>query len=265
MCSVKQPTYTMASNDVIFRVHYGGRFDWQHRCTYVGGNIGLYDEAYDLDRLSFFEIERIVKIFEYHASDLVYYSEAGKELEDGLVLLTSDEDVIKMADVFLGHNLVVLYTVDFSNFADELVPNVGEVEEGEDSGVEESRMTVVNDPYWRALMSDDENDAWDGPDEPADSDSDFDEEGGDSGEEEGVDGDECGDEGGHEEATQQDTIHVGGLGDPSSLLDDEEEGEVPSNLARSDVLVSPPKSDEEFEATNGFGVLLGFLSLKMWI
>jgi hypothetical protein len=86
MCSVKQSTYTMASNDVIFRVHYGGRFDRRHRCTYVGGNIGLYDEAYDLDRLSFFEIERVVKKFGYHSGDLVYYCDAGKELEDGLVL-----------------------------------------------------------------------------------------------------------------------------------------------------------------------------------
>jgi hypothetical protein len=54
MCSVKQPVYTMTSNDVIFRVHYGGRFDRRHRCTKVGGNIGLYEEPYDLDCPSFF-------------------------------------------------------------------------------------------------------------------------------------------------------------------------------------------------------------------
>jgi hypothetical protein len=77
MCSVKRS----ASNDVIFRVHYGVRFDRQHRCTYVDGNIGLYEEPYDLDRLSFFEIERVK--FGYHSGDLVYYCEAGKELEDG--------------------------------------------------------------------------------------------------------------------------------------------------------------------------------------
>jgi hypothetical protein len=262
MCSVKQPAYTMASNDVIFRVHYGGRFDRRHRCTYVGGNIGLYEEPYDLDRLSFFEIETVIKKFGYHPGDLVYYCEAGKELEDGLVLLTSNEDVVKMADVFLGHKLVVLYIVAFSKSANELVTNVSEVEEGEDDGVEERRMNDVNDPYWRALMSDDENDAWDVPDESEDSDSYFDEEGdseegGDSGEEEGGDG-------GHEEAAQQDRTHVGGLGDPSKLLDDEEEDEVSSNLARSDVLVSPPKSDEELRRLVGFGMLLRFLNSKMW-
>jgi len=68
------------------------------------------------------------------------------------------------------------------------------------------------------------------PDESEDSDSFFDEEGdseegGDSSEEEGGDGEECGDEGGHEEAAQQDTTHVGGLGDLSRWLDDEEEDE----------------------------------------
>jgi hypothetical protein len=128
---------------------------------------------------------------------------------------------------------------------------VSEVEEGEDSGVEERRMKVVNDPYWRALMSDDENDAWDVPNESEDSDSYFVKEGGDSGAEEGGDGEECGDDGGYEEAARQDTTHVGGLGNPSRLLDDEEEDEVSSDLARSDVLVSLPKSDEEFEATSG--------------
>lgn len=198
----------------------------------------MYEEPYDLDRLSFFEIERVVTKFGYHTGDLVYYCEAGKELEDELVLLTTDEDVVKMADVFLGHKLVMLYTVAFSNYADELVPNENEVEEGEDSGVEKMRMKVVNDPYWRALMSsffDEEGDS---------------KEGGDSSEEEGGDGEECGDEGGHEEAYQQDTTHISGLGDPSRLLDDEEEDQVSFNSPRSDVLVSPPKSDEEFEATS---------------
>jgi hypothetical protein len=61
MCSVKQSAYTMANNDVIFRVHYGGRFDRRYKCTDVGGNIGLYEESYDLDCLSFIEIEIVVK------------------------------------------------------------------------------------------------------------------------------------------------------------------------------------------------------------
>jgi hypothetical protein len=101
----------MENKDVIFRFHYRGRFDRRYKCTYVGGNIGLYEDTYDLDCLSFIEIETIVTKFGYQPGDLVYYREPGKELNDELVLLTSDEDVVKMADVFLGHKLVVLYTV----------------------------------------------------------------------------------------------------------------------------------------------------------
>jgi hypothetical protein len=148
MCSVKQSAYTMANNEVIFRVHYGGRFDRRYRCTYVGGNVGLYEESYDLDRLSFIEIETVVKKFGYQPGDLVYYHEPYKELDDGLVLLTSDEDVVKMADAFLGEKLVMLYTVSFANVGDEVVcPNVGEGEEGENSGNEEMTRKVLNDPY----------------------------------------------------------------------------------------------------------------------
>jgi hypothetical protein len=46
MCRVQQSTSIMGSDNVIFRVHFGGRFDRLYKCTYVGGDIGLFDEAY---------------------------------------------------------------------------------------------------------------------------------------------------------------------------------------------------------------------------
>jgi hypothetical protein len=84
----------------------------------------LYEETYDLDYLSFLEVETVVKKFGYQPSDLIYYHEPSKELDDGLILITFDENVIKMAEVFLGHKLVVLYTVSFTNTVDEVGPNV---------------------------------------------------------------------------------------------------------------------------------------------
>lgn len=107
----------------------------------------MYEETYDLDYLSFLEVETVVKKFGYQPSDLIYYHEPSKELDDGLILITFDENVIKMAEVFLGHKLVVLYTVSFANTVDEVGPNVGEVLEDEDSNDEERRMKVINDPY----------------------------------------------------------------------------------------------------------------------
>jgi hypothetical protein len=92
--------------------------------------------------LSFIEIETIVKKLGYRPGDLVYYREPYKKLDDGLVLLTSNEDVVKMADAFLGEKLVMLYTVSLANVGDEVVcPNVGE-----NSGEERMRK-VLNDPY----------------------------------------------------------------------------------------------------------------------
>jgi len=83
-----------------------------------------------------------------------------------LVLLTFDENVVKMVDAFLGKKLVMLCTVSFANVGDEVVcPNVGEGEEGENSGDEERMRKVLNDLYWKAGMSDDD-DAWDTVDEP---------------------------------------------------------------------------------------------------
>jgi len=181
-----------------------------------------------------------------------------------LVLLTSDEDVGKMAYAFLGEKLVMLYMVSFANVGDEVVcPNVSE---GENSGDEEMTRRVLNDLYWKAVMSDDD-DACDTIDEPIAGTStrggetstfgddwhdfiEFDEEA--VGENDGDSGDE---EGAHREAAQPETTHVGGSSGPATsaaqLLDDDEEDEVSSKLARSDILVTPPKSDEEYEAISG--------------
>jgi len=58
-----------------------------------------------------------------------------------------------------------------------------------------------------------------------------------------------------EEAAQLETTHVGGSSGSATsaprFLDDNEEDEVSSKLAGSDILVTPPKSDEEYEAISG--------------
>jgi hypothetical protein len=216
----------------------------------------LYEESYDLDCLFFFEIEIVVRKFGYQPGDLIYYREPDRDLDDGLVLLTSDADVIRMAEVHLGHKLVLLYTVSFTNAGDEVGSDVGEGDEVEDSGDEERRMKVINAPYCRSLMSDDD-DAWDGANELEAGTSnrdvdfllDFDED--DGGESDVV---SCHDEGGNEKAAQPETTYVGGSNGPATLdgqlLDDVKKDEVSSNLARSDILITPPKSDEEYKAAS---------------
>jgi len=82
----------------------------------------------------------VARKFGYQPGDLIYYQEPNRDLDDGLVLLTSDADVIRMAKVHLGHKLVLLYTVSFAIDGEEVGSDVGE-------GDEERRMEVINDPY----------------------------------------------------------------------------------------------------------------------
>jgi hypothetical protein len=68
------------------------------------------------------------------------------------------------------------------------------------------------------------------------------------------DGDSGDEDGAHEEVAQPETTHVGISSGPATsaaqLLDDDEKDEVSFKLARSDILVTSPKSDEEYEAIN---------------
>jgi hypothetical protein len=162
---IQQYVYTMGSANVIFMVHFGGRFDRPYKCTYVGGKIGLFDEPFDLDCLLFIEIETIVKKFRYQPGDLIYYCQPDKYLGDGLVLITSNDDVIRMTECFLGHKVVVLYTMSFAHADAQVCANVGEVDEDEHSDDEERMMNVINDPFWKSLMSNDDDD-WDDGCEP---------------------------------------------------------------------------------------------------
>jgi hypothetical protein len=110
-CMVWHFTSTIACDDVIFTVHYGGRFNIKYKCTYVGGKIGVFDDTYDLDCLSFIEIETIVTKFGYQPGDLIYYLQPNKSLDDGLVLLRYDDDILRMTEFLIGHKVVVLYTI----------------------------------------------------------------------------------------------------------------------------------------------------------
>jgi hypothetical protein len=229
--------------------------------------------TYDLDCLSFFEVKTIVKKFGYQLGDVIYYREYNKELDDGLVLITFDDDVVRMAECILEHKLVVLYTVSFAHDDYKVCTNVGEVEEDEGSDDEERMRIFIDDPYWQSLMSRDD-DAWDDGGEPVASTSTYgddtsifgDGDGGDNEDGDGDGGDEddgdkeagdgdCGHGGdGHEEAgdehsevIEQETAHVGGSRHLASFGGRMLKDQVSSNLGRSDILVTPPKSDEENE------------------
>lgn len=185
-----------------------------------------------------------------------------------------------MADVFLGKKLIVLYTISFANAGDEVDSNVGESEEGENSGDKDMRRKVLNDPYWKLVMSDDD-DAWDTVDEPVAGTStrgdetptfgddwhdfiDFDEEVGGKNDGDGSKSDRDGgdEEGAHEKATQSETTHVdvGGSSGPATsdgrLLDDNEKDEMIFWYLLLKVM--------SMRWLVRLEILLGLLSFKMW-
>jgi hypothetical protein len=78
---------------LMFEVHHGGRFNREHRVTYVGGDISHYSNPYDRDELSFIEIERVIRTYGCGPGDLIYYNLPTKSLKEGLRLISSDHDV----------------------------------------------------------------------------------------------------------------------------------------------------------------------------
>ena len=180
------------------------------------------------------------------------------------MLITFNDDVVRMTECFLRHKVVVLCFLSFANANARVAANVGEVDKDGRSDDEERMMNVMNDPFWKSLMSNDDDD-WDAAGEPGlrtsthgDDTSTYDNrEGGDERVMMGMvmrrmeDVSDAGDGDEHNEFDAHDTTHVGGLSHTTSfgvrMLEGEEEDEVSSKLGTSDILASPPNSDDENE------------------
>uniref|UniRef100_A0A2N9EY34 SWIM-type domain-containing protein n=1 Tax=Fagus sylvatica TaxID=28930 RepID=A0A2N9EY34_FAGSY len=82
----------------IFEIHFEGRFKNLNGLVYVNGDVTAYDEPFDSDCLSIFELESILGKYGYQRGDLIYYKLTDMSLDNGLVLLKTDADVLKMVD-----------------------------------------------------------------------------------------------------------------------------------------------------------------------
>jgi len=63
----------MATREVVFEVHYGGHIDRRFMNSYVGGDVDVYTNAIQHDRVSFSVVEDIAKSYGYKSKDLIYY------------------------------------------------------------------------------------------------------------------------------------------------------------------------------------------------
>jgi hypothetical protein len=107
---------------------------------YGGGDVDVYKEAYDEDKLSFFKVESIDKKYGYKSRDLLYYLMPGSNVLKGLRLISSDHNVFEIVNVHKGVPIVELYLVSFGE------PRTNDEDyEYDDGGYYRIHR---DDPYW---------------------------------------------------------------------------------------------------------------------
>ncbi|XP_059440262.1 uncharacterized protein LOC132172719 [Corylus avellana] len=144
----------MTIRELVFEVHYGGKINRGFTNTYVGGDVDLHDETYDEDKLSFFEIEGIVKKYGYKSRDLLYYLEPGCSFQGGLKLISSDHNVLEMVAAHKGAPVIELYLVSFNEPAvnDDEYEDDNDDDDGEHG---ENNRIDRDDPYWEEVFESD--------------------------------------------------------------------------------------------------------------
>ena len=81
-----------------FTIHHSGNFEWNPGLEYVGGEVSTMANV-DLDLLSHFEIQEICVEAGGPTNSRIYYLIPGGDLEQGLRLITSDDDVTFMCEL----------------------------------------------------------------------------------------------------------------------------------------------------------------------
>jgi hypothetical protein len=221
--------------------------------TYVvggggGGEVDVYKKKYDADKLSFFEVERIVKTYGYKPGDLMYYLVPSSSLQSGLKLISSNHDVVKMVDVHQDVSVGELYLVSFV----ERRPNemivwlmmklkklklVGMVGLIEMIHIEMKSMNLTCLIKIMRLVGHPLKGGIDGEGGEGDEDDENNEDFKHSGEDSGEENEDAGDK----------VVDDGSIaGDDNEVENDGQN----SDMAQSDILTSPPKSDEEDEVVS---------------
>jgi hypothetical protein len=79
-------------------IHSGGQFERNPELVYLGGKVSTYPKV-DPDHLSYFEIQDMVVECGSPSTSLVYYLIPGGSLEQGLRLVTGDDEVLYMCEL----------------------------------------------------------------------------------------------------------------------------------------------------------------------
>jgi hypothetical protein len=82
-------------------IHSSGQFERNPEVVYLGGKVSTYCKV-DPDRLSYFEIQDMVAECGSPSTSLVYYLILGGNLEQGLRLITGDDEVLYMCELHVA-------------------------------------------------------------------------------------------------------------------------------------------------------------------
>ena len=81
-----------------FTIHYSGNFEWNLSLEYVSGEVSTMANV-DPDLLSHFEIQDICAEARGPINSRIYYLISGGDLEQGLRLINSNDDVTYMCEL----------------------------------------------------------------------------------------------------------------------------------------------------------------------
>ena len=95
--------FDMQMTNFLFEIeiHSGGQFERNPELVYLGGKVSTYCKV-DYDRLSYFEIQDMVAEYGSPSTSLVYYLIPGGNLEQGLRLITGDDEVLYMCELHVA-------------------------------------------------------------------------------------------------------------------------------------------------------------------
>ena len=82
-----------------FTIHHSGNFEWNPSLEYVGGEVSTMVNV-DQDLLSHFEIQDIFAGVGGPINSRFFYLIPGGDLEQGLRLINSDDDVTYMCELY---------------------------------------------------------------------------------------------------------------------------------------------------------------------
>uniref|UniRef100_A0A2N9HEE9 Uncharacterized protein n=1 Tax=Fagus sylvatica TaxID=28930 RepID=A0A2N9HEE9_FAGSY len=82
-------------------IHSGGQFERNPELVYLGGKVSTYCKI-DPNRLSYFEIQDMIAECGSPSTSMVYYLIPGGNLEQGLRLITGDDEVLYMSELHVA-------------------------------------------------------------------------------------------------------------------------------------------------------------------